>query len=55
MQGRITKVLNMKSNEILSMIEEAAGTRMYETKKQQALKTIEKKDKKVEDINKVIF
>jgi structural maintenance of chromosome 2 len=34
MQGRITKVLNMKPPEILSMIEEAAGTRMFETKKQ---------------------
>lgn len=28
MQGRITKVLNMKPPEILSMLEEAAGTRM---------------------------
>jgi structural maintenance of chromosome 2 len=27
MQGRITKVLNMKPPEILAMIEEAAGTR----------------------------
>ena len=29
MQGKITKVLNMKAVEILSMIEEAAGTRMF--------------------------
>lgn len=29
------------------MIEEAAGTRMYETKKMAAYKTMEKKDKKV--------
>ena len=43
MQGRITKVLNMKPHEILGMIEEAAGTRMFENKKQAALKTIEKK------------
>ncbi len=28
MQGRITKVLNMKAAELLAMIEEAAGTRM---------------------------
>ena len=34
LQGRITKVLNMKPPEILGMIEEAAGTRMFETKKQ---------------------
>ena len=39
MQGRITKVLNMKPPEILSMIEEAAGTRMFETKKQVQLST----------------
>lgn len=38
MQGRITKVLNMKPPEILSMLEEAAGTRMYEAKKEAALK-----------------
>ena len=36
MQGRITKVLNMKPIEILGMIEEAAGTRMFESKKQAA-------------------
>lgn len=53
MQGRITKVLNMKPMEILSMIEEAAGTRMYENKKEAALKTIEKKDSKLKEINNV--
>lgn len=52
MQGRITKVLNMKPEETLSMIEEAAGTRMFETKKQAALKTIEKKQLKVEELTK---
>lgn len=46
-QGRITKVLNMKPPEILGMIEEAAGTRMFEHKKQNALKTIERKQIKV--------
>ena len=54
MQGRITKVLNMKPNEILGMVEEAAGTRMYETKKIAALKTISKKQKKVDEINSVL-
>ena len=53
MQGRITKVLNMKPKEILSMIEEAAGTSMYESKKQDALKTIAQKDNKLLSINKV--
>lgn len=39
--------------QILAMIEEAAGTRMYESKKQQAQKTIEKKDAKLKEINDV--
>jgi len=52
-QGRITKVLNMKPPEILGMIEETAGTRMFEAKKQAALKTIDKKQVKVDEINKV--
>ena len=47
------QVLNMKPPEILSMLEEAAGTRMYENKKEAALKTLEKKQIKVEEINKV--
>uniref|UniRef100_A0AAV1T5Q2 Structural maintenance of chromosomes protein n=1 Tax=Peronospora matthiolae TaxID=2874970 RepID=A0AAV1T5Q2_9STRA len=54
MQGRITKVLNMKPPEILGMIEEAAGTRMYENKKLAALKTMTKKEKKVEEINSIL-
>jgi structural maintenance of chromosome 2 len=40
----------MKGVEILGMIEEAAGTRMYEAKKQSALKTMEKKQGKVDEI-----
>jgi len=55
MQGRITKVLNMKPPEILGMLEEAAGTRMFEQKKDNALKTIAKKQSKVDEINKVRY
>ncbi len=36
--------------QILSMIEEAAGTRMYESKRASAHKTIEKKDNKLKEI-----
>ncbi|XP_028403632.1 structural maintenance of chromosomes protein 2-like [Dendronephthya gigantea] len=54
MQGRITKVLNMKPPEILSMIEEAAGTRMYESKKLSAQKTIEKKESKLKEIETIL-
>ncbi|BEJ15314.1 hypothetical protein CspHIS471_0410810 [Cutaneotrichosporon sp. HIS471] len=51
MQGKITKVLNMKPAEILGMVEEAAGTRMFEERKDKAVKTMSKKDKKVEEIS----
>jgi structural maintenance of chromosome 2 len=53
MQGKITKVLNMKPAEILGMVEEAAGTRMFEERKEKAMKTMAKKDKKVEEIESV--
>jgi structural maintenance of chromosome 2 len=51
MQGRITKVLNMKAVEILAMIEEAAGTRMFEDRRDKAQKTMAKKQMKVDEIN----
>jgi structural maintenance of chromosome 2 len=50
MQGRITKVLNMKAVEILAMLEEAAGTRMFEDRKEKAIKTMAKKETKVNEI-----
>ena len=52
MPGRITKVINMKPPEILGIIEEAAGTRMYETKKEQSI--IVKKQAKVDEINRIL-
>uniref|UniRef100_A0A8B9J099 Structural maintenance of chromosomes protein 2 n=1 Tax=Amazona collaria TaxID=241587 RepID=A0A8B9J099_9PSIT len=54
MQGQITKVLNMKPPEILAMIEEAAGTRLYESKKLTVQKTIAKKEAKLKEINRVL-
>ncbi|NXG51766.1 SMC2 protein, partial [Psilopogon haemacephalus] len=54
MQGRITKILSMKPAEILAMIEEAAGTRMYESKKIIAHKSIEKKENKLKEIEGVL-
>ncbi len=35
------------------MLEEAAGTRLYEQKKEAAIKTIEKKSRKVDEITTV--
>ena len=54
MQGRITKVLNMKPVEILAMIEEAAGTRMFEDRRDKAFKTMSKKETKVQELNELL-
>jgi structural maintenance of chromosome 2 len=49
----LCQVLNMKPAETLGMLEEAAGTRMYEMKKEGALRTLDKKQLKVDEIEKV--
>ena len=54
MQGKITKVLNMKPAEILAMIEEAAGTRMFEDRRDKALRTMGKKDLKLQEITELL-
>lgn len=54
MQGKITKVLNMKPQEILSLIEEAAGTRTFEERKDKAQKTMEKKEAKLIEIRNLL-
>eukprot|EP01127_Copromyxa_protea_P022455 TRINITY_DN8057_c0_g1_i1.p1 TRINITY_DN8057_c0_g1~~TRINITY_DN8057_c0_g1_i1.p1 ORF type:complete len:1206 (-),score=371.97 TRINITY_DN8057_c0_g1_i1:59-3559(-) len=54
MQGHISKVLNMKPKEILGLIEEAAGTKLYEDKRAHAQKILDKKDKKCEEIKQII-
>lgn len=54
MQGKITKVLNMKAVEILSMIEEAAGTRMFEDRRDKAIKTMAKKEMKVQELTELL-
>ncbi|KAI0529805.1 hypothetical protein GGR58DRAFT_289671 [Xylaria digitata] len=54
MQGKITKVLNMKSVEILAMIEEAAGTRMFEDRRDKALKTMARKEMKLQEITELL-
>lgn len=54
MQGKVTQVVNMKPLEVLGLLEEAAGTSIYEMKKESALKTIKKKENKLEEINKIL-
>ena len=49
----VHQVLNMKPPEIMSLLEEAAGTRMYERKKDCAVKTLDKKQQRLEEIDKV--
>ncbi len=44
----------MKPVEILSMIEEAAGTKTYDIKKANALQTIEKKNAKLNEIERIL-
>ncbi len=44
----------MKPIEILSMIEEAAGTKTYDVKKANALLTIDKKNSKLNEIERVL-
>ena len=54
MQGRVTKVINMKPMEILGLIEEAAGISLYQNKKEQTLALIKKKDAKLQEIDKIL-
>ena len=54
MQGRITRVISMRPPELLSLIEEAAGTRMFESKKAAAVRTMQRKQSKVQEIDSVL-
>lgn len=44
----------MRPQEILGMVEEAAGTRMFEERKDKAKKTMEKKEKRVQEITSLL-
>lgn len=54
MQGRITKVLNMKPREILAMIEETTGVALYNAKKRDTQTIIEKKETHLRSIDGLI-
>ena len=53
-QGKITQVVHMKSQELLSQLEETAGTGFYENKKSNTHKLIQKKELKIQDINGIL-
>lgn len=44
----------MRPQEVLGLVEEAAGTRMFEDRKEKALRTMSKKEKKVEEITSLL-
>lgn len=54
MQGHITKTLNKKPLEILSMIEEAAGTSMYQNKREKSLILMDRKKTKLDGLNALV-
>lgn len=51
MQGQITRILNMRPFDTLALVEEAAGTRMFEDRKERAINTLSKKEGKVSEID----
>lgn len=53
-QGRITKIINLKPTELINMLEETAGTALYNQKKKESLSLIEKKQEKLNEINNLI-
>lgn len=55
MQGKITKVLNMPPAQILSLIAEAAGTKLFEDRREKAVKTMAKKDNKLTEIKNLLM
>lgn len=44
----------MKPREILSLVEETAGTNVFETNKRKAMTLVEKKDKKLKEIDDIL-
>lgn len=49
------QIVKMSPPEVISRIEEAAGTRLYENKKKSALSTLARKEKQIEEIDQVGF
>lgn len=54
MQGQITRILSMRPLDTLALVEEAAGTRMFEDRKERAISTLTKKEGKVDEIDSLI-
>jgi len=54
MQGRITRVINMRPSEILSLVEEAAGTKIYENKRRDSENRIQRKEAELNEIESIV-
>jgi len=55
MQGKITKVVNMKPKETLIMIEECVGATIYKAKRDKAVAEMGEKQKQIKEIEDVSF
>ena len=54
LQGQVHKLVDMKPSDILGLLEEAAGTRVFDTRRRTAENLIRQKDKRIEDLNRNI-
>ena len=54
LQGKITQVVNMKPKQILSLIEETSGTALFEKRKEEWLKMLNRKELTLREINETI-
>lgn len=53
-QGRITQIVNMHSKELLGLLGETSGVTVYEEQKKQALAILERKERKLKDIDDIM-
>ena len=51
LQGRITTILSMKPMELLGLVEECAGTTIYDTNRSEAVKIFSAKESKLQEVS----
>ncbi|KAM0672356.1 chromosome segregation ATPase [Ordospora colligata] len=54
MQGHITRILSMRSEDLKNLVGEAAGTRCYENEKEKAMQAIAKKEEKLREVSEML-
>merc|ERR1712079_923106 len=54
MQGKVTGVSRMKAEGILGMVQETAGTKMYDRKKAESEKRMYERTKKLQELNRIL-